>query len=164
VRRILLVEPDDDRRRILESAVASLAHVESHQRFETARRRLQLRPPFDLLVTNARLGAYNGLHLVHLGGSNLEGPRAVVYSDECDGWLGREVRRAGAFFELGTRLRVSLGGYLMGALPSHDRRDPAAPDRRTRLGGGRRRWDLGLTPHADADDSVDLPVIHPSNA
>ena len=65
VGRILLVETDDVARGRLEAAAGSLAHVESHRRFETARAKL-FRAPFDLLVTNVRLGAYNGLHLVYL--------------------------------------------------------------------------------------------------
>ena len=52
-------------RGILHAAASALAHVESHGRFETARARLDL-TLFDFLVTNARLGAYNGLHLVYL--------------------------------------------------------------------------------------------------
>ena len=61
--RILLVETDDVARSRLEAAADSLAVVESHRGFETARARLY-RAPFDFLVTNIRLGAYNGLHVI----------------------------------------------------------------------------------------------------
>ena len=72
--RILVVETDDVARSRLEAAAASLAPVESHRCFETARARLY-RATFELLVTNIRLGAYNGLHLVYLSSS---GPRATL--------------------------------------------------------------------------------------
>jgi DNA-binding NtrC family response regulator len=163
LKRVLLVEPNDLIRGLLEGAVASLAQVASHQSFETARADL-LRTPFDFLVTNVRLGAYNGLHLVYLGSSSLIGPRAIVYSEERDTGLGREVQRAGAFYELGARLPVTMAAYLMATLPRFDRRDPAVPDRRTRLAGGRRCWDLGLSAHADTDFAVDeAPDLHPSS-
>ena len=142
-KRILLVEPDDVTRGILEGAAASVAFVESHRRFESARATL-LRDPFDLLVANVRLGAYNGLHLVYLSSSSLVGPRAIVYSRERDTGLAREVQRAGAFYEIGAHLPLTLASYLRGTLPSRDRRDPAAPDRRTRLGGGRRCRDRSV--------------------
>ena len=65
MKRILIVEPHDVTRGILEGAAASLAQVESHGGFEAARTCL-LDGHFDFLVTNIRLGAYNGLHLVYL--------------------------------------------------------------------------------------------------
>jgi len=141
--RILLVEADDVARGILEAAAASLAQVEGHRRFETARARL-LRAPFDFLVTNLRLGTYNGLHLVYLSSSGHGGPRSIVYSDEHDAGLAREVQRAGAFYEVGTRLPVTLAGYVRGTLPDQDRREPAIADRRRPFRGGRRSWDLHL--------------------
>jgi DNA-binding NtrC family response regulator len=163
LKRILLVEPDDVIRGILEGAAASLAQVESHRRFETARASV-IRAPFDFLVTNVRLGAYNGLHLVYLGSTRPEMPRAIVFSQERDAGLGREIQRAGAFYELGAQLPVTLAAYLAATLPRYDRRDPAAPDRRTRLGGGRRCRDLGLNPHADTDFAFeDASDMHPSS-
>jgi DNA-binding NtrC family response regulator len=145
VERILLVEVDDVARGRLEAAAASLGHVESHGRFENARARL-FSERFDLLVTNVRLGAYNGLHLVYLTSHEQGAPRAIVYSEKRDLGLAREVQQAGAFYEVGTCLPVTLGAYVKGELPDHDRRDPATPDRRRRAGpgGGRRCWDMHL--------------------
>jgi len=140
---ILLVEPDEAARGVLHTAASAFAHVESHGRFDTARERLG-RTLFDFLVTNVRLGAYNGLHLVYLRGLGRGVPRAIVYSAERDPGLAREVQRAGAFYETRERLPVTLGAYLYATLPDRDRRDPAIPDRRDRLRGGRRRWDLHL--------------------
>jgi DNA-binding NtrC family response regulator len=137
--RILLVEADDAARGILEAAAASLAQVESHCRFETARASL-CSAPFDFIVTNVRLGAYNGLHLVYLTSPG-HGPRAIVYSDKRDVGLAREVQQAGAFYEVGTCLPVTLAAYAKGTLPERDRRDPENPDRRGPFRGGRRCWD-----------------------
>jgi DNA-binding NtrC family response regulator len=143
--RILLVEVDVVARGLLERTVASLAHVESHGRFEKARARLFCET-FDFLVTNVRLGAYNGLHLVHLTAHDQDAPRAIVYTEKRDPGLAREVQEAGAFYEVSACLPVTLPAYLNGTLPDHDRRDAGVPDRRRRPGGGggRRRWDLHL--------------------
>jgi DNA-binding NtrC family response regulator len=149
VGRILLVETNDVARATLEAAAATVAEVESHRRFETARARL-LWSPFDFLVTNIRLGAYNGLHLVYLTSAAHDTPRAIVYSDERDAGLAREIQRAGAFYELGPCLPVTLAAYVKGTLPDRDRRDAIIPDRRRQFRGGRRCWDLYCHPHGDA--------------
>jgi DNA-binding NarL/FixJ family response regulator len=154
VGRILLVEAHDAARSRLEAAAASLTHVESHRCFETARARL-FRASFDLLVTNVRLGAYNGLHLVYLSSSSPGAPRCIVYSDERDSGLAREVQRAGAFYELGSQLPVTLAAYVIGTLPDRDRRDPISPDRRNASRGGRRRWDLH---HAKEEGAADVQL------
>ena len=138
--RLLLVEPNDVSRQILAAAAASIVEVESHRKFETARARLWS-APFDFLVTNVRLGAYNGLHLVYVSSHGHGTPRAIVYSDERDPGLAREVRRAGAFYEVATCLPVTLAAYVRGTLPDQDRRDPAITDRRNQVRGGRRCWD-----------------------
>ena len=148
VRRILLVEANNAARRRLAAAGASLASVDSHSSFETARARL-LSTSFDFLVANVRLGAYNGLHLVYLGSTGQDAPRAIAYSDDLDPGLAREVQRAGAFYETGACLPVTLAGYLKGALPESDRRTPGTFDRRRRFRGGRRCWDLHLGRLAD---------------
>jgi DNA-binding NtrC family response regulator len=141
--RILLIEPDAAARGTLHMAASAFAHVESHGRFETARARLR-REAFDFLVTNVRLDAYNGLHLVYLLSPGRRVPRAIVYSDEYDPGLGREAQRAGAFYETLECLPVTLAAYVHGPLPARDRRDPATRDRRRLCRGGRRRWDLHL--------------------
>ena len=142
-KRILLVEPDDVRRGILEGAAVPVARLESHSHFETARARL-FRAPFDFLITNIRLGPYNGLHLVYLSSPGDGAPRAIVYSDDRDAGLAREVQRAGAFYEVGACLPVTLAAYVRGTLPDHDRRYPAIVDRRRVVRGGRRCWDSHL--------------------
>jgi DNA-binding NtrC family response regulator len=138
---ILLVEPDDAARVVLYAAASALAHVESHRRFEMARARVNLEE-FDFLLTNVRLDAFNGLHLVYLRSSGLGALRAIVYSAERDPGLARQAQRAGAFYETRECLPVTLGAYLRGTLPTRDRRDPTRQDRRGVFRGGRRCWDL----------------------
>jgi len=140
---ILLVEPDGAARGILQAAASVFAHVESHGRFDTARARVTL-TLFDFLVTNVRLGDYNGLHLVYLRSPGRGAPCAIVYSDNRDPGLAREAQRAGAFYEVGTCLPVTLAAYVTGTLPVRDRRDPAISDRRVLFRGGRRSWDHHL--------------------
>jgi DNA-binding NtrC family response regulator len=139
VPRILLVEADDVARGILEGAAAPLTEVESHRGFESARGRL-CGAPFDLLVTNVRLGEYNGLHLVYLTSPG-RGARAIVYSDEHDVALAREVQRVGAFYEVSPGVPAMLAAYAKGVLPRRDRRNPGIPDRREPFRGGRRSSD-----------------------
>jgi DNA-binding NtrC family response regulator len=140
---VLLVEPDETARSVLQTAASAFAHIESHGRFETARARVCHRS-FDLLVTNVRLDAYNGLHLVYLRAYSPGPPRAIVYSDKHDLGLAREAQRAGAFYEIHECLPVTLVAYLHQALPARDRRDPVSRDRRNIFRGGRRCWDLHL--------------------
>ena len=62
---ILLVEPDPNGARAAQAALRFMGDVETCTEFRAARTRLLHQPP-DLLITNLRLRAYNGLHLVHL--------------------------------------------------------------------------------------------------
>jgi DNA-binding NtrC family response regulator len=114
--RVLLVEPDEARRAQLSDAVRGLAEIDSDADFPTARAHL-FSKPYDWLVTNSRLGAYNGLHLVHLAGTSALPLRFLIYADQEDVWLAREAQRAGAFYESLDRLDRALCNYLRGALP-----------------------------------------------
>ena len=119
--QILLVEPHGASREHLHALARVLGNVESCATFEAARARL-MASPVDFLVTNIRLGAFNGLHLVYLSQSS-EGraPRAIVYDDGQNIGLAREAERAGAFYENAKSLPASLAAYLDGALPVRDR-------------------------------------------
>ena len=97
--------------------------------------------PVDLLVTNLRLGAFNGLHLVHLAAALTIQSRAIVYTDQLEIGLGREIQRAGAFYDTRLRLPHTLASYVRAALPSQDRRHLAVNDRRQAFRGGRRSAD-----------------------
>jgi len=142
-KRILLVEPDAAKRETLSALVVGIADVDAHASFLSARVNLSLAPP-DLLVTQLRLGPYNGLHLVHLSRSRMI--RSVVYADSTDLVLVREVQSAGAFYETAQHLPVVLRHYVEQTLPAADRRSLEHPDRRSTLRGGRRVTDVAVMP------------------
>lgn len=78
--RVLLIEPDTVLGSGLNQAVSDVADVWCVTQFAAARSVLQ-QSAVDLLVTNLRLGAFNGLHLVYLAKFLARGARAVVYTD-----------------------------------------------------------------------------------
>jgi CheY-like chemotaxis protein len=139
VKEILLVDPDPKGLHAVQSALRLVAGIEAFTDFRAARTRLLNQPP-DLLITNLRLQAYNGLHLVHLAAGTRT--RCIVYSTYDDLMLAREVQAAGAFFEHPLRLPLVLPSYVNATLPEHDRRELATLDRRTAFRGGRRCSDL----------------------
>jgi DNA-binding NtrC family response regulator len=63
--------------------------------FEPARRYLFQNSP-DLLVTDIRLGAFNGLHLVVIAKQRSPDLRAFAYSAHADPVIEEEARRCGA--------------------------------------------------------------------
>jgi hypothetical protein len=138
--RVLLVEPNAGIADNLLDAARVITKVDYQVNFEAARRQLT-EAAFDFVFTNLRLGEFNGLHLVHLGAEFDQPPRCIVYTDKVDLLLGREVQRAGAFYETAPHLPVTFGAYLRGNLPTIDRRDPTRLDRRLEFRGGRRCWD-----------------------
>jgi DNA-binding NtrC family response regulator len=150
VKQLLIVEPDLAFRTFLQKMVDGRAAVETAADFPTARARL-FAAPFDLVVTNLRLGAFNGLHLAYLLASTGRLPRVVVYSDRFDPLLAREGQRAGTFCELQQRMPYALPSYLGANLPPLDRRAPLASDRRSSYRGGRRASDI---PGLDNDNVV----------
>src|SRR5437870_1789141 len=133
--RVLLVEPEAATRTLLQEVARTIAQVDGHADFSMARERL-FAASFDFLVTNLRLGAYNGLHLVYLAAANGSSARSIVYSDHLDLGLAREAQRAGAFYETRDCLAVTLTAYLRGTLPERDRRNLAIRDRRASLRSG----------------------------
>jgi hypothetical protein len=136
LKEILLVDPEVGGVGAVEAALRLAGDVEICTNFQSARARLLRRPP-DLLITNLRLEAYNGLHLVLLAAGTRT--RCIVFSTYEDVGLAREVRATGAFFELSDRLPQVLESYVNATLPSHDRRDIATLGQPLR--GGRRCTD-----------------------
>jgi len=134
-KEILLVDPDSEGLRAVQAALRLVADVEVCTNFRDARTRLLNQSP-DLLITNLRLRAYNGLHLVHLAAGTHT--RCIVYSTYDDLVLAREGQAAGAFFEHPFRLPLVLQSYVNATLPRQDRRDLTTLDRRTAFRGGRR--------------------------
>jgi hypothetical protein len=127
VKHILLVDPNHDGLGEVQAALGPIADVEVCSEFRIARARLLANPP-DLLVTNLRLEAYNGLHLVHLAAGTRT--RCIAYAIHDDLVLAREVR-----------LSLTLPSYVNATLPRHDRRDPTVLERRLTFRGGRRSTD-----------------------
>jgi len=136
VKEILLVDPEIGGVGAVEAVLQLAGDVQICTNFQSARARLLQRPP-DLLVTNLRLEAYNGLHLVLLAARTRT--RCIVFSTHDDIGLAREVQAAGAFFELSDRLPQVLESYVNATLPQHDRRDIAKVGQPLR--GGRRCTD-----------------------
>jgi DNA-binding NtrC family response regulator len=143
---LLLVDGDAAVSESLRAAVRSVALAAVCADFPSARARLLTSPP-DWLVTNLRLGTYNGLHLVHLVATVGLPTRSLVYSDYIrqDVALAGEAQGAGAFYETRDRLAQALPGYLAAVLPAHDHRNPVVPDRRSGCRGGRRASDVPAT-------------------
>lgn len=122
--------------------------VVRHSEFEHARRELREHPP-ALLIANMRLGAFNGIHLAHLARFAKPDVRVVIYADPHDPTLAREAQAAGAFYERGGFIAISLPALLRTNLPDQDRRGSITIDRRTTFRGGRRTTDAAAL-HAGA--------------
>ena len=133
---VLLVEPDDDIAARLTASLLGVHNVQRCGRFAEAREQLLGQAP-DLLVSNLRLDAYNGLHLVYLTTLAQAPTRAVIYTMTLDPVLARDVQRAGAFYDTADCLEVSLRTYLGSPLPPSDRRDPQRRERRGARAGRR---------------------------
>ena len=142
--RVLLVEPNPAILSALTQSAGGRAEVEACSDFAAAREHLATNN-YERLITNLRLEAHNGLHLVYLARTRSPGTRCVVYTDQPEFSLAREVQESGAFYEVREHLRYSIQGYIEGDLPSADRRAPAFTPRRAAFRGGRR--------HADKADS-----------
>jgi CheY-like chemotaxis protein len=140
LKEVLFVDPDPEVQRAAEQALRSVAVVEFCSDFADARARLLAKPP-DLLVTNVRLQAHNGLHLVHLARAAGARTRCVVYATEADLALACDAQAAGAFFVRAPRLALALQSYATAKLPRCDQRDPTVVDRRQSFRGGRRCTD-----------------------
>ena len=99
----------------------------------------------ELLVTNLRLGPFNGLHLVFLAQSASLPTICLTYGTQTnptDVALAREAQLAGAFYEASFKLLHALPAYIQSELPDRDRRDPVRSDRRSSFRGGRRATDV----------------------
>jgi hypothetical protein len=143
-KRLLLVEPDAAVSHWLRPTFDRVAKATICGDFLSARSQLLSAAP-DILVTNLRLGEYNGLHLVLLATSDRGVTRSVVYNDRPDPYLVREAQNLGGFFERTARLPYALPGYVHFALPNKDRREVSRYDRRGAFRGGRRSADVAIS-------------------
>ena len=139
--RVLIVEPETILRLQLRNVAADIAAIDVEAGMPAARQRV-IAMPYDWLITNIRLQAYNGLHLAYLARMSHRPINILVYGDDSDLLLAREAQGLGAFYESRTSILNSLAGYLASALPPNDRRNAAVRDRRTMFRGGRRSPDV----------------------
>jgi DNA-binding NtrC family response regulator len=141
--RVLIVEPDPDLRERMMASAQWLGYADAEADFNFARARL-LSKPYDWIVTNLRLDAYNGLHLVHVAAAAKISARVLVYSESRDAALAREAQKFGAFFEVKRGIDRALVTYLRGMAPAVDRRNAEVHDRRRDQRSGRRCSDRGV--------------------
>lgn len=97
-RRVLVVDDDDSLLDALDRALTEADYeVVAAARFEDARRHLT-REKFDVLLTDIRLGAFNGLQLAVLAKDLNPDIRLIVFSGFDDTVLRDEVANLGATY------------------------------------------------------------------
>jgi DNA-binding NtrC family response regulator len=137
----LIVDPDSRFLPALSSAATRAGWQPIVQTsFAGARRELEKKRP-RAVVTNARLGMFNGVQLAYLAKLKRPSSLAIVYSDGADPALGRQAQEAHAFFERVDFVSFALASYLRAELPDKDRRSVWTMDRRKIQRGGRRATD-----------------------
>ena len=96
--RVLIVDDQEEVLRTLGALVASGGYdVVTCGRFDEAKKFIDTTPP-DVLITDVRLGAFNGLQLVlHMRAVHPAGP-VVVLSAFDDAVIRQETENAGAIF------------------------------------------------------------------
>jgi DNA-binding response OmpR family regulator len=96
--KILIVDDDPSLLEALErSFIEAGEDVVAHDSFEDARRVLQT-TRFDALITDVRLGAFNGLQLAVIGRDTYPDIRLIVFSGFDDPVLRTEAEHVGATY------------------------------------------------------------------
>ena len=96
--KILIVDDDPSLLEALErSFIEAGEDVVAHDSFEDARRVLQT-TRFDALITDVRLGAFNGLQLAVIGRDTYPDIRLIVFSGFDDPELRTEAEHVGATY------------------------------------------------------------------
>ena len=96
--KILIVDDDPSLLEALErSFIEAGQDVVAHDSFEEARRVLQT-TRFDALITDVRLGAFNGLQLAVIGRDTYPDIRLIVFSGFDDPVLRTEAEHVGATY------------------------------------------------------------------
>ena len=96
--KILIVDDDPSLLEALErSFIEAGEDVVAHDSFEEARRVLQT-TRFDALITDVRLGAFNGLQLAVIGRDTYPDIRLIVFSGFDDPVLRTEAEHVGATY------------------------------------------------------------------
>jgi DNA-binding NtrC family response regulator len=120
--RVLIVDDDADVVEFLSVTLRTAGYVTaSAATFEEGKRLLATMPPPDVLITDVRLGHFNGLQLVMIRPGSTA---AVVVSGFWDPTLDEEARRNGAVF----LLKPVAGDQLVEAVrQALEQRTPPAP-------------------------------------
>lgn len=142
MRHALLVDPNRDRLALLRRELGDGVDVTDCTTFQAARDCLLRTTAPLILVSNLRLGPFNGLHLVYLAAYRRPDARCLVYDEPTDPQLAFEAQLIGAFYETTSRLQFTLPVYIHAQLPERDRRDVRHLERRTLFRGGRRAADV----------------------
>lgn len=96
--RVFVVDDEPALAESLKLGLQNYGHlVEVSRSFEDARRRL-LAEPFDVLITDVRLGAFNGLQLAVIARGNNPSMRIVVFSGFDDPVLRAEASALNASY------------------------------------------------------------------
>jgi DNA-binding response OmpR family regulator len=96
--KILIVDDDPSLLEALERSFLEAGQdVVAHDSFEDARRTLQT-TRFDALITDVRLGAFNGLQLAVIGRDTYPDIRLIVFSGFDDPVLRTEAEHVGATY------------------------------------------------------------------
>jgi DNA-binding response OmpR family regulator len=98
--RVVIVDDDEALLRAMEQYVAGAGHdVVAFTQFESAKSHLAT-AQFDVVVTDVRLGAFNGLQLATLAKVEHPGAIVIVLSGFDDSVLRNDATRIGARFHL----------------------------------------------------------------
>ena len=140
--RVLVVVTDSAKRAALTRALRFAGYtVSGAATFPTARNRLLAHPP-DVLISDIRLRAYNGLHLVVRKPKAVKG--AIVMDTQRDPVLAEDALRLGAVYLVKpvrpTQVCRQVSWILDGVSPATvAERLPAVSTRKTRTSGVRKR-------------------------
>jgi DNA-binding response OmpR family regulator len=117
--KILIVDDDPSLLEALEgSFLVAGEDVVAHSSFEQARKALQT-THFDALITDVRLGAFNGLQLAVIGRDTYPNIRLIVFSGFDDPVLRTEAEHVGATYIV----KPVTGAKLLEILRQASRRD-----------------------------------------
>jgi DNA-binding response OmpR family regulator len=117
--KILIVDDDPSLLEALERSFQEAGEdVVAHSSFEQARKALQT-THFDALITDVRLGAFNGLQLAVIGRDTYPNIRLIVFSGFDDPVLRTEAEHVGATYIV----KPVTGAKLLEILRQASRRD-----------------------------------------
>jgi DNA-binding response OmpR family regulator len=117
--KILIVDDDPSLLEALERSFLEAGEdVVAHDSFEEARRVLQT-TRFDALITDVRLGAFNGLQLAVIGRDTYPDIRLIVFSGFDDPVLRTEAEHVGATY----MVKPVTGAKLLEVLRESERND-----------------------------------------